>query len=359
MAHSVNEFGRAVFGNPPKARLPWLLRQELSAKGIPVFNPRGRALKDIPEVRILLGLISLCIDPTCSLLDGLATFFQTKLEIKAWRDDAETFIQSNPAPATPHSLRAFVKAWQGEQPQSRGMKGEWPKEWPVLDLLYKLMTWLPEFQNLPEYQVYLEAIARSVTQAIAFSPYQGSVIKDGAHHNRSRESVLRDILSPIAQNVIEVDEELLTHVPRNHLNFMTIHQSKGLEFPLVIVDIGSDFSRNHPKQRFRRFPDGPSNVTQMEDDLAQYSNVGALRTQRSAIDRTFEDLIRLYYVAYSRPQTAIVLVGHTNLLQYKTTISNVATFWTQNGTWPWRSSTPPIGGKKPPASVSGMGITEI
>jgi DNA helicase II / ATP-dependent DNA helicase PcrA len=359
MAHSVNEFGRAMFGNPPKARLPWLLRQELEAKGIPVFNPRGRALKDIPEVRILLGLISLCIDTSCALLDGMVTFVQTKQEIKGWRNDAEAFIQTNPIPAAPHGLRAFVNAWQAERPQSKGMKGDWPKEWPILDLLYKLITWLPQFQTLPEYQVYLEAIARSVTQALAFSPYQGSVIKDGPHHNRSRESVLRDILSPIAQDVVEVDEELLVHVPRNHLNFMTIHQSKGLEFPLVIVDIGSDFSRNHPKQRFRRFPDGPSNVTQMEDDLAPYSNVGALRTRRKSLDRTFEDLIRLYYVAYSRPQTAIVLVGNTNLLRYDTKICNVATFWQQKGTWPWQQSTPPVSGKKSPASVSGMGITEI
>lgn len=358
MSHSVNEFGRAAFGNPPKARLPWLLRQSLNQRGISVFNPRGRALKDILDVRILLGIISLCIDPQGSLLSNLTTFTDIKNEILAWRGDAESFINDNPQPSTPHSLRQFVTAWQTGTPQAKGMKGEWPREWPVLDLLYKLMTWLPKFQNDPEFQVYLEAITRSVTQAIAFSPYQGSIIREGIHHSRSRESVLRDILSPIAQDVIEVDEELLTHVPRNHVNFMTIHQSKGLEFPLVIVDIGSEFSRNHPKQRFKRFPDSPSNVAQMEDDLAPYSNVGSLRVKRAAIDRTFEDLIRLYYVAYSRPQTAIILVGHTNLLRYNTAISHVATFWQQNGCWPWRTKTQ-LTGKKAPASVSGMNLTEI
>jgi len=359
MGHSVNEFGRAAFGNPPKAKLPWLLRQKLGAKGIPVFNPRGRALKDITEVRILLGLICLCIDPTSALLAGLVTFFQVRQDILAWRNDAEVFVQTNPSPSSPHNLSAFVKAWQVGTPQSRGMKGEWPKEWPVLDLLYKLITWLPQFQTEPEFQVYLEAITRSVTQATAFSPYQGSIIREGVHHDRSRVSILRDILSPIAQDVIEVDEEIMTHIPRNHVNFMTIHQSKGLEFPLVIVDIGSDFKINSPKQRFKRFPDMPSNVAQMEDDLAPFSNVGALRIKRLAIHRTFEDLIRLYYVAYSRPQTAILLVGHTNMLRFNTAIQNVATFWQQQGTWPWRAATPPASGKKPPASVSGMGITEI
>lgn len=359
MGHSVNEFGRAAFGNPPKARLPWLLRGELASRNIPVFNPRGRALKDIREVRILCGLISLCIDPARALLDGLVTFFQTKQEISSWRDDATSFMQTNPSPSSPHNLKQFIQAWQLGKPQSKGMNGEWPKEWPVLDLLYKMVTWLPEFQNRPEFQVYLEAITRSVTQATAFSPYQGSIIREPGHHDRSRESVLRDILSPIAQGEIEVDEDLLTHLPRNHVNFMTIHQSKGLEFPLVIVDIGSDFTMNHPKQRFKRFPDMASNVAQMEDDLAAYSNIGSLRVKRTAIDRTFEDLVRLYYVAYSRPQTAVILVGHTNLLRYNTTIRNVATFWQQGGRWPWQVTTPTGSSKKAPASVSGMGITEI
>jgi len=45
LAHSVSEFGRPSFGKPGKARIPWLLRQELQARGIPTFNPRGRALK--------------------------------------------------------------------------------------------------------------------------------------------------------------------------------------------------------------------------------------------------------------------------------------------------------------------------
>ena len=80
-------------------------------------------------------------------------------------------------------------------------------------------------------------------------------------------------------------------VPRDRLNIMTIHQAKGLEFPLVIVDIASDFTRNHPKQRFRRFPDEPSSVTLLEDDLASCTPIGALRTARSAIQRSFEDLI--------------------------------------------------------------------
>ncbi|CAG9261475.1 DNA helicase [Paraburkholderia unamae] len=357
MGHSVNEFARPFMGKPGKARLPWMLRQELLARGVNVFNPRGRALKDIPQIRQILGLVCLCIDPDQTLLEGMVMYGNTKRELMAWRTDAQDFEAQNPLPNHPHALAAYVEAWRTSVPQTAGMNA-WPQEWPILDLLYKLLAWFPEFQNLPEFQVYLEAITRSVTQATAFSPYQGRLMRDEPHYARSRESVLRDILAPIAENVVEVDEDLLTHLPRNHLNVMTIHQSKGLEFPLVIVDIGADFSRNSPQQRFKRFPDEASNVARMEDDLRDYAEVGALRTRRSSLDRTFEDLIRLYYVAYSRPQTALLLVGHTNQLKYGTSIQNVATFWRQGGSWPWQQNTP-VPGKKPPASVSGFGIVEI
>jgi len=280
----------------------------------------------------------------------------TKRQIATWRTDATAFIAIKPAPNAPHGLGSFVNAWQKGRAQVPDMK--WPREWPVLDLLYKLLAWMPQFQHLPEYQVYLEAVTRSVTQATGFSPYQGRIMREAPHAERSRESVLRDILAPIAQNVVDVDEELLTHLPRNHLNMMTIHQSKGLEFPLVIVDVGADFKGDYPKARFKRFPESPSNVTRSEDDLAPYTEVGSLRTRRTAIDRTFEDLIRLYYVAYSRPQTALLLVGHTNLLAYTCKIKNIATFWQQGGLWPWRANTP-VPGKRPPASVANIGIVEI
>jgi DNA helicase II / ATP-dependent DNA helicase PcrA len=147
----------------------------------------------------------------------------------------------------------------------------------------------------------------------------------------------------------------LQSVPRDRLNIMTIHQAKGLEFPLVIVDIASDFMRNSPQQRFRRFPDQPSPVTLLEDDLARYTPIGALRTARSAIQRSFEDLIRLYYVAFSRPQNVLLLVGCLPCLRYNTTIPHIATFWRRNLNWPWRTA---VTGR-PPSMANNIPITLI
>jgi DNA helicase II / ATP-dependent DNA helicase PcrA len=179
-------------------------------------------------------------------------------------------------------------------------------------------------------------VSRAAAQAATFSPYRSLILINEPHRTRSIQSAIRDILAPVADDLVEVDEDIMASVPRDRLNLMTIHQAKGLEYPLVIVDVASDFKTNHPKQRFRRFPDSPSPVTELEDDLAGCTPIGQLRTARSAIQRSFEDLIRLYYVAYSRPQSLLLLVGCIPCLRYNTTIPNVATFWSRDNTWAWR-----------------------
>jgi DNA helicase-2/ATP-dependent DNA helicase PcrA len=148
-------------------------------------------------------------------------------------------------------------------------------------------------------------------------------------------------LRPIAEGLVDVDEELITAVPRDRLSIMTIHQAKGLEFPLVIVDISSAFLRNHPKNAAFRYPSKLSNVSCLEDDLAAFTAVGPARIARAALDRTFDDLIRLYYVAYSRPQTALLLVGSEKTIATGSTVKTVASGWRRDGSWAWNDPSGP------------------
>jgi DNA helicase-2/ATP-dependent DNA helicase PcrA len=208
---------------------------------------------------------------------------------------------------------------------------------------------MPFFQHDPEGQVYLEAISRCIAQAATFSPYRSLILHGhGVHDDRSVMRAVMDIMVPLAENSVEVDEEIMAHVPRNRVPIMTIHQAKGLEFPLVIVDVASDYTINHRTQRFRRFPDGPTSTQLLEDDVAQYCNIGLFRAQRASLARTFDDLVRLYYVAYSRPQSLLMLVGIDRCLRHTTAIRHVATGWRSNGTWAWQTQV----SSQPPAIVN-------
>lgn len=316
-------------------RLPAQLRSNLEQVGHGVFNPRGQDLRDILNVQRLLGLLLLCLDPDGSIEAPMLLTRDTRRYLPQWRDAARALIAGNPAPG---SLANYVDGWR----HRRATTGEWPEEIPLLDLLYKLIVWIPEFQRDPEHLVYLEAIMRCVVQGAHYSNYSFAIIESSPHDLRSRSVVISDLLTPIADKVIEVDEDLLFAVPRNRLSIMTIHQSKGLEYPLVIVDVGSEFKSNHAKQAFKRFPRNPSSVALMEDDLAQFTAVGPLRMARSSLDRTFDDLMRLYYVAYSRSQVALMLVGLTKCIEYAKPVQNIATFWRRDATWTWRRDNPPL-----------------
>lgn len=347
LAHSVNEYKSAFRGEPPKPRLPFLLRQELQRHGAKVFNPRGQALRHIPDVCRLAGAMLECIDPDGSRQAGMRLRRQVVVGLDEFRMAYRQYAASRPEPNQPHGMSEFVTAWGQRRSQSAD---RWPAEWPLLELCFKLLCWFPDVRDDPEGQIYLEAVARAISQAATFSPYRGTILQDDrdhirVHNGRSVEAAIRDVFGPLAEGLIDVDEEIMPHVPRDRLALMTIHQAKGLEYPLVIVDVGSDYNTNHPKQRFRRFPCEPSNVAVMEDHLAAASPIGALRQSRSGIQRTFEDLIRLYYVAFSRPQTALILVGLDPLLRWSTkAVKNVATFWCRDESWAWCNDVP---GKKP------------
>ena len=336
LSHSVNEFKGAWGQGQPEARFPFLLRRQLEARGVRVFNPRGQALADQMPVQILLGLLLECIDrssaetPHGSLTpDVMGLTAVARGRFDSWRAEALNFMAGDPGPG---GLTGFVDAWAVRASQSAAA---WPDDWPLLELVFKLITWLPAFQADPEHQVWLEAVSRAVAQSRLFSPYGGSILNQDPHDVRSRQSAIRDILRPIAEGLVEVDEDLVTEVPRGHMSIMTIHQSKGLEFPLVIVDVSSGYKRNHRMNAAFRFPVGPSSVTRLEDDLAPFTEVGPARIARGALDRSFDDLMRLYYVAYSRPQTALLLVGLEKTIATASTVKSVASGWRRDDSWSW------------------------
>ena len=129
-----------------------------------------------------------------------------------------------------------------------------------------------------------------------------------------------------------VNEELIETFPRDRFPILSIHQSKGLEFPLVIVDVGSRFKRDHPSQTRFRFPVRGDLPHTLEDRMRPASPLKA--PSRSAKDRAFDDLYRLYYVAFSRARDVLLLVG------LNSDVPNVARGWKRNCSNAWGSNAP-------------------
>ena len=146
----------------------------------------------------------------------------------------------------------------------------------------------------------------------------------------SVRDLLCDWLAPIASDTVELDEDMIGSFPRDRLSILSIHQSKGLEFPLVIVDVGSDFKTNHRAHAFKRYPSQGGMSHTLEDMIRPLSGLG--KPTRAAQDRAFDDLERLYYVAFTRAQQVLVLVGLDKVKPSNATIPNVASGWDRQGT---------------------------
>ncbi len=323
-------------GNP---RLPILLKDELNKFNpqIPVFNPRGQSLGRVPVIEILCGILLECIDPECNIQNTFGRLPRNAVfRFKIWRSKALKYMDDKSRESK--EIHTFIDTWRGYFQ----INEENTAEIPLVELIYKMVKWIPELLD-EEGLVYLEIIIKTITQTSLFSDFKSNIILTGRNRDIDQNSVVEamwNIFVPIALGAINLDLDILENLPQNGINIMSIHQAKGLEFPVVIVDVGSDFKMNYANHAFKRFPGIPGKSCTLEDNMRKFSKLGV--PKRDALDRAFDDLIRQYFVAFSRPQRLLLLVGlnslkdgyfFNNALRY---VPNVATGWDRDGKWHWK-----------------------
>lgn len=287
-------------------------------KPIEMFNPRGIDLQEIDVVAIFCGLILECIDPEGSIQNSDKTIPNlARRNMIRWRFKAKDYIKLNPEPHEPISLNDFVTRWQLRRPYPEsinGIKQHWPKNASLMELAYKLTTWIEELQDDVEGIVYLEAITKSITQTGFFNDYHSNIsFKTPIDERESVLEAIWNIFIPLSTGGVSIDESLLETLPDDRINVLSIHQSKGLEFPLVIVDVGSRFKTNDIRTQRLRFPKTLPDKKTIEDTIRQHSILG--ESERSEKDRSFDDLTRLYFVAFSRAESVLLLIGLNSAIE--------------------------------------------
>ncbi|GAB4310738.1 MAG: hypothetical protein Kow0069_11060 [Promethearchaeota archaeon] len=256
----------------------------LGELGIPYHNPRSRSVQDDPRVQQLLGVVLQLLDPE-DLTD--MGFDHQNGGVYQIREEGRRVIREN------RPLATFVEN------SRRNLESMKPSTWTktnLLDLFFNLL-------NLPPFCSYLHDAVTCSRFALLSQLFEAFMsvhhyslpigereVGSGVAENFVRtfySSFLDTILSG-GLNELESDEPL----PRGHVQIMTYHQAKGLEFPYVfLMNLG-----NAPKP-------GLAHVAEAELSAFRRGRVELI----TAEERAAHDQIRLLYVGMSRAMVGLVL----------------------------------------------------
>ena len=313
----------AVLNNSPKEinafnkkRLPYYIRESLSYKdeNITVFNPRGQSIETTEMVSLLCGLILQSIDPDAIIennLDNIPPL--TKKTLKSWRKYVREYMEESNK-----ELLYF-----DEKVNMNELLEDIKEECELLSS--------DSSENMVYYDIILETIVQT----------DNAINDDGL---LTVNQVFWHILVPIASGAIDIDDDMFDVDLEDNVNIMSIHQSKGLEFDVVVVDVGSDIFNNSSSTAFKRFPRNGGITHNLENYLKDYSTISYDYDKVSGLDKAFNDLIRRYFVAFTRAKSILILVGLNSMrygykgdFQDKIYIENVATGWSRDKKWHWDS----------------------
>ena len=264
---------------------------ELRARGIKVYNPRSRALHEDQEIKRLMGTLVATLDPG----------FESLADIKNWRvldivGKWTAAYKSLAASSEGKEVAAYVR--DSHAKIKRTKLGE-TLNITVMDVLYRILSKEP-FRSLKDDPNYATRFAMITDLLDSFSSFtdqygvlRGSTRAPGKISVKFLNSLYNEFSGFIEEYGLNEPEDPDEIMPRGYLQVMTVHQAKGLEFPIVIADNLDD----EPEV-------GSDNV--IEEFLGQYSKRKPLG---SALDRAEQDLVRRFYVAFSRPKNLLILCG--------------------------------------------------
>ena len=255
----------------------------LAARGIAVFCPRARAFFEIAEIGWLVACYAVVFGWHGA---GRGAVRGSVLRLARYVDQA--VVQIARRYGDPHPLAQALQGWTSQIAALR--EGETLDLRPA-DYFYRLLA-LEPFRSA----VRNENTARNLsTFSHLLNVFQGYYHYSVVTH-RNREIIgphfFGSFLRLLYDGGINEYEDPDRPFPAGHVQVMTIHQAKGLEFPVVAV--GSLSARlSSPKQ--------------IDRDLGRFYRRPRFEPESRV---TLFDRMRLHYVAFSRPQKLLVLTAH-------------------------------------------------
>lgn len=279
------------------------LAQFLESNGINVYSPRSDMFFQRQEIRLMLGCLMLMFPKYVQGLENQEYQFLTPDHYRYYRsciEEANKYLFTPKAADFRNWIRRRGKLHLGlREATDYGYSG----------LIYQMFEF-PPFSDILSTEMDVGLVdlrpARNIamfTQVINKFEYlhRISVLDPGTYRGKRRvdentEVLFNLYLKLLYDGGISEYEDDAEYAPSGCVSFLTIHQSKGMEFPIVVVDSLSNIPRK--------------NTSDLIEEVEQkYFKRPAFEPYG---DMKFFDFWRQYYTAFSRAQNLLVLTCNEN-----------------------------------------------
>lgn len=275
----------------------------LEKKGIHAFCPRARTYFDNDEVRMMIACFALILG---YYGEGRGTQNNKAFsQLTHYIDDCLIFLGRHCGETHPlaERLRKFISDLDALKPgETIGFR--------LADYFYQFLAFDP-FISYVKNENRVRNLAIFSQLLNIFQNYYHYGILKKKNLSPIKFHFFNSFIKLLYEGGINEYEDPDQPFPKNHVQVMTIHQSKGLEFPVVVV--GS-------------LDKEISSAKRVDRDLERYYH----RSRFEPENRITEfDRMRLHYVAFSRPEKVLALTAHDQPKDY------FAPIWQGLLQWPY------------------------
>lgn len=273
------------------------LSEFLENNGVKVYSPRSDMFFKRDEIKLALGCLMLMFPKYVTKLENQEYEF---LQAGHYRYYKECLIAAKDYITQPENkeLFHFIRKYGKEH---FGLTGT--TDYAYAGLLYKLFMYNP-FSEILDTDMSAGVVdirpSRNLallTQIIGKFEYLHRIdVFNGTYIDKNTELLFNLYLKLLYDGGISEYEDEAEYAPSGCVSFLTIHQSKGMEFPIVFVDSLS----NNPRKTYK-------------DLMAEVEEKYFHRPSFEPYEQTkYFDFWRLYYTAFSRAQNLLVLTCDEN-----------------------------------------------
>ncbi|MEF3169231.1 MAG: ATP-dependent helicase [Deltaproteobacteria bacterium] len=276
--------------------------EALAKRGIPAFCPRARAYFENEEIRDVVACFAVIFGWHG---DGRGVVAGAVADLARYVDEA--LIHLGRRFASPHPLARALQDWTSE---IGALEEGATLDVRPADYLYRLLA-LEPFAGAAKNENAARNLAIFSQLLNAFQSYYHYTVVTHRNRESLRLHLFNSFLRLLYDGGINEYEDPDQPFPKGHVQVMTIHQAKGLEFPIVVV--GSLCTQlSSPKS--------------VDRDLGPYYHRPPFEPENRI---TGFDRMRLHYVAFSRAQKVLVLTAHERPKDY------FAPIWQGLPQWPY------------------------